>query len=536
MIRLSLLLLFAAFAAALLAQPARTLNAPKFATLDGALLLFVEDEAGEPISLEFVDAVPQSQFEGDGIRLSEALFLEIDSVSLEKEELKDYPLRAARRLEALSDEAFLEKIQGGTFVKTDGSELLTFDAASPCVGVQGRFEPFKPADWAAYDSAEIAQVERQIAFRLLEKKGRKWELDASQAFSLAVFRLNDRYPFALLFNENGNSAGYILATDKGLEMGTDDCEGADCGWLFEKNARPKYLDWAPKENWRTEDRYTFFEKNGLKGLRDTVTGIEVLPAVYKEIELQHSHIVGKWGEQRCHLFDALAHPLFCPKVKDQTQLRALNTQGQGVQMLLNDKVFWLMPNGKLERNPVFEKIVIGVCGTVTHYQDTIFQESWGGWKIQFSKFGGDGSTHIDTYVLDYLEIFRRRYTDLCFLNGRRQQMDDETGGFGSLYARIPAGYCIATRPDGQFDLVELSKTDQHLNGKVTLENAEYIAKTGNYQPLFFKKAGLWGFFPAMTEGRFATLDAFDHAFARIEMPGGKKGWVDLNGHVFLDGE
>ncbi|MCC6723463.1 MAG: LamG domain-containing protein [Saprospiraceae bacterium] len=520
------------------------IGAGRFSATDA--LTFIVKSKSEPdtyFSLDFVQAARAEQYGGDGIPIPNSdRYLEVDSTELDKEEVAEYAaLRSTKSLRSMEDDEFWAVLQTGTFKRQEDGELQTFDVAGPYNGLFAKYEPLKEKTLSDY-GIERSNVEHRI---LSSGMLSNWYFDEAEAYSLGLFHVAGGRPFALIFDDDGYVIGYVLVTNDGPLMALDDCEGLDCGWRFEEMPHRQYLDWKHEQRWQTSDRFKVFDKliqtDGpllvKKGLRDTVTGIVVLPAAFDEIRLSNLHVVAmNEGRGASTIYDSFLRPVLVQSPKGP-KIKAVSTRlesSDGLQLVLGKELVWLTPKGELEQNPVRNRPVYGVCGTVDYWRDSI-GEAYSLIKT-FESYHSSlyGSEHSSKYKLDFI-MYRqgREYTDFQFLNGQKSQDYSGNSGITAQYDRLPYSTLIAQRKDGLFDLISLEKKDDQLDFGILLEGLETVQPKGNYHPLFFKKNGKWGIYPAMKTGEFLRIEPFDFFFAKAYKSESDWGWLGLDG-VFVD--
>lgn len=542
---LRIILLFLPMATVAQHASSITLNiqADLFRTMGGEVIFYTKTKDGW-YELRFEELVPESKYGGDGIRISDTKFLVIDSTELHRDEFEELAeLRPIDKLNPMSDMALWEALKEGSFYKKEGEKWLhCFDVPGKYQGLQTHYGLVDKNEYKGYEPAQVADTKRRYAARTLTHDGLSWRFNKMNNYPLLLLRVNGKYPFLLIFDDDGYPDGYLLSTDNGFELGDGWCRGKECGWHFEKTKHRKYLDWADQEHWHLGDRFSIFrEKNEtqkdatspLFGIRDTTTGVVLWPAFFKQCSFSNLHISIEDHQYNFSLLDNFLHPI---AEEEPVMFRALNTgleATDGVQVIFKNELYWISPIDGFTKKPTRIKIDFGICGTVSNWQDSIFKDDYAVNHIQFLHNSPDGSNHSDEYALDH-EPTRRLYTDYYFLNGRKKQSYSENSGIGAIYDQIPFSTGIATRKDGLFDLIKLENLNHRLKTEVLLEGLEIVSSKHNYYPVLFKKNGLWGIFPAMQTGQYQTIGEFDYFFARASLPNGEWGWVDLNGRFFKD--
>lgn len=79
---------------------------------------------------------------------------------------------------------------------------------------------------------------------------------------------------------------------------------------------------------------------------------------------------------------------------------------------------------------------------------------------------------------------------------------------------------------------------KHLNGINEESIVEFIFEgqletLGYDHPIKFTKNSLIGYWPQNKEAKYKTVSEFNGLFAKIEMPDGSKGWLDIHGTEYF---
>jgi hypothetical protein len=87
----------------------------------------------------------------------------------------------------------------------------------------------------------------------------------------------------------------------------------------------------------------------------------------------------------------------------------------------------------------------------------------------------------------------------------------------------------------KIDLVRLKISDKDIiHIEKAIEDMEAFASNIDDNAYIFKKNKLYGYYPLQKEAIFTKADRLLYFFARIELPNQQKGWIDINGKIYLD--
>jgi hypothetical protein len=513
-----------------------SLRAKQFAVLDGNLLLFTPGEE-DWLQMDFIGLISQ-KIKNEGLPISDRAFIEIDTIQVTPEEMEDYQRQSVRRLKKQSDAAFWQQLSGGTFMYRDDDERLQLlEVGSAHRAVSANYRPL------ALSLGRLSEVEDTMRFmqqnqHLLFHDGfQQWRTDDYETYTVVLLHLNKTIPFALLFDENdGEYCGYIIVTSEGPQLGlVDRCTGVNCGWTFVKMPQPQYAKWALGENWQLEEQFDTIPNGGHLSVQHLKTGQILVPSA-KSVDIYPSCLAVQMPNGHYHLYDGLGRLVY-PKGKNDPAIRALDARwasGAGVRVLIENQFYWWTLTGGIRPDEHPPLPVVEVCGTVDYYTDSLVQTA-GQWEIRCHKEGTATAAHAETYVLPALSSDQVPYVHYTFLTGEQVLRyafsvywggDHET----SLYQPV-----IARRADQRCDLLRLETGPNRLLQKVVLlEKADWVQNMHYNAQILFKKEGLLGVFPGMTEGKFTDVQPFEYFFARITMPNGRKGWLNMQGDVYLD--
>ncbi len=520
----------------LLAQSAPHFKAKQFATLDGNLLFFTPGEE-DPLQMDFIELVSQ-KIKNEGFPISDRAFIEIDSIEVFPEELDDYQPHSVQRLKKQSDAAFWRQLSGGAFMyRDDDQQLQLFEIGSPHRAVSANYRPLALSLRNFSEADEPARFIQQNEPLLFHDGFQQWLTGDYETYTVVLLHLNKNIPFALLFDEkDGEYCGYIIVTSEGPQLGlADRCTGVNCGWKFVKMPQPQYAKWALRENWRLSEQFDTLQNGAYLSVQNARTG-QILVQSAKSVDMYPSCLAVQLPDGQYHLYDGLGRLVY-PRDKNDPVIRALDARwasGAGIRVLIGNQFYWWTLTGGIRADEHPPLPVVEVCGTVDYYTDSLVQTA-GQWEIRCHREGTATAGRSETYVLPAQSDDQIAYVNYTFLNGEpvfKYTFGSYWGGdFGaSLYQPV-----VARRADQRYDLLRLETGPNRLLQKtILLEKADWVQNMGYNALLLFKKNGLLGVFPGMTEGKFAEIQPFEYFFARITMPNGRKGWVNMEGETYLD--
>lgn len=515
-----------------------SLRAKQFAVLDGNLLFFTPGKE-DLLQMDFIELISQKRTNGEGLPISDRAFIEIDTLEVIPEELEDYQRQSVRRLKRQSDTAFWRQLSSGAFICRDNDERLQLlEVGSAHRAVAANYRPLALSLRHLSGADDSARVMQQNKHLLFHDGFQQWRTDDYETYTVVLLHVNKTIPFALLFDEkDGEYCGYIIVTSEGPQLGlVDRCTGVNCGWKFVKMPQPQYAKWALRENWRLEEQFDTIPNGAYLSVQNAKTG-QILVQSAKSVDIYPSCLAVQMPDGQYHLYDGLGRLVY-PRGKNDPVIRALDARWAYLctQVLIGNQLYYLTPNGEIHSGLRFIPPGMDICGTVSSYTDRLVETN-GQWTICHEKNQETEIEYQKTHILPGQSNDHVPYTHFAFLDGKREHFYDANDySFAEpdiyyLYRSV-----IAFRADQRCDLLQLEDGPTRLLQKaVLLENIEWVQITGRSdEPLLFKKDGLLGVFPGMTEGKFADIQPFEYFFARITMPNGRKGWLNMQGDVFLD--
>lgn len=520
-----------------MAQSALNVQAKQFAVLDGNLLFFTPGKE-DLLQIDFIELISQKRTNGEGFPISDRAFIEIDTLEVIPEELEDYQRQSVRRLKRQSDTAFWRQLSSGAFIYRDNDERLQLlEVGSAHRAVAANYRPLALSLRHLSGADDSARVMQQNKHLLFHDGFQQWRTDDCETYTVVLLHVNKTIPFALLFDEkDGEYCGYIIVTSKGPQLGlADRCTGVNCGWKFVKMPQPQYAQWALRENWRLEEQFDTIPNGAYLSVQNAKTG-QILVQSAKSVDIYPSCLAVQMPDGQYYLYDGLGRLVY-PRGKNDPVIRALDARwasGAGIRVLIGNQFYWWTLAGGIRADEHPPLPVVEMCGTVDYYTDSLVQTA-GQWEIRCHKEGTATAAHAETYVLPAQSDDQVPYVHYSFLNGEQGLRYISSAYWGGDYGASPCQPVIARRANQQCDLLRLETGPNRLLQKVVLlEKADWVQNMHYNALLLFKKDGLLGVFPGMTEGEFADIQPFEYFFARITMPNGRKGWLNTQGDVFLD--
>jgi hypothetical protein len=187
----------------------------------------------------------------------------------------------------------------------------------------------------------------------------------------------------------------------------------------------------------------------------------------------------------------------------------------------NNNLHWVDTSGKITKyKPEFNYFG---CGMVTRYLEKV-------------KLINDKLSHLyqesfvrDTTILNSFSM-PFKINEVHFLNGA-----------DSLYynQNFVCGFCgtnsFRYKENDKFGIFkvnwEAQTSELQLSDCEFIEFADTDSRSGH---LIFKKNSLFGFYPIQKEGKYIQADHFDYFFAQVQLPDGRKGWVDYHGNEYFE--
>lgn len=260
-----------------------------------------------------------------------------------------------------------------------------------------------------------------------------------------------------------------------------------------------------------------FTENGRYGLRLRDGKKAIIPAMHDSISTATAGMVAVHSGKKITLLYRNGEP-------GPQNIRAIQQQSDSYAgVLVGNEVFYLTHEGSLLDS--LPNRIIGGCGTIPHYSDTIVKQG-GYYKHRHTYQYGE--TRVKETIIGKVSEFK----EVKLLNGKAVSYGLTTAYY-SPYNTNPKGY-IVTLNSGAKSIIELKKDGTY---KLSLEPDEYTFTAREYDmgvPLRFKSDGLHGFWPQNDSSRYKELADFDKGFARFTLPDGTKGWLSQDGVEYGD--
>jgi hypothetical protein len=62
--------------------------------------------------------------------------------------------------------------------------------------------------------------------------------------------------------------------------------------------------------------------------------------------------------------------------------------------------------------------------------------------------------------------------------------------------------------------------------------ADEVKLNGPNQPIMYRQGKLWAFYGLNQLPKYKSISPFEHNYAKVELPTGKKGWINSRGEEF----
>lgn len=259
-----------------------------------------------------------------------------------------------------------------------------------------------------------------------------------------------------------------------------------------------------------------YKKNNKYGLKSESGNQIFLQPLYDTIYYYENFIISKKAK------------LFQAHYKNGELLNIPNLKGivltrDGYGALIKDTTYWMDESGELFDSIPFRESA-EFCGTVPQVVISIVKE-----KDHF-KFTNSNSDYNDLPIGNGKVLCSvNSLKGITFLNQQTKIVEVEIG-YSFISQLIETNTYIVETLDNSKSVAKIT------DGKI-----EYLLKPDKYtftyinkEVLIFKLKGLYGLYPFQKKPKYTKMLDFEKGFARIELPNGKKGWLDLDGHEYLD--
>lgn len=391
---------------------------------------------------------------------------------------------------------------------------------------------------------------------------KRWRITRTHLYSYYLADLGGGRRIIILTNERGQQRGYIIPVAQGFLVSTEE-EHFEKAIAKKRTARHELPVTASAG---AEDYYHIQTRTDRKQQLKDIWGNLVLPGAYDSIFVNGCFIAGEHhlpdGAVRYEVYNEALKPL---PIKEK--LRRYHPRYYYLQILSGNQVSYLDQQGRQILKPKI-RIFSNVCGTVTSYSYEIHEDtedSMTSYALTATTGGmGEAQERERTLVLEGVPPGAK----LTFINRQHKTAyDDNDLLLGTL--KIPPLWLLVQQNnrwglaafhhdkadirsyESPRDSITLEKADSYSPARKQYRYADrtdsltlllpavydsiVTAKYIYNEPLRIYRNSLVGYFPLVKEARYSKLEECQANFIRFTLPGGRKGWLDLeDGKEYLD--
>ena len=267
------------------------------------------------------------------------------------------------------------------------------------------------------------------------------------------------------------------------------------------------------------------------GLKDKYNAEFYIPPIYDSIKV-HGYFSEAYKDMQIHLFDKNFElvDIDYGKLKD-TYLIEYN-----LQVLYNNDIFWLNQKGYLQKEFTDYKnpfIACDCCGPYYKYYINRDEDSnfiMEGIAKEYSISENKYTTLKKQEVITGKNIF----DDLRFI----VSTDSINYNYHWYKKYFPEGMTYIYTKDnkkGLFSRIKNRYENDIVQDSILLDDVDQfypILDVGH--PIKFRVGKKYGYYPFSKQANFIELGDYKHGFARFKLKGNRKGWINLDGEVFMD--
>lgn len=370
--------------------------------------------------------------------------------------------------------------------------------------------------------------------------------------------IEDYMPYIYIeFNEKkiiytyDNQHLYLIPTKKGFQAFS----------LFDNyvpNYKPENLKITNKEIYE-------FSQAAIYDLRDDFYLVDTLPT--KKVQLKNIHksilinqaydsiivstIIKCYNNQKIDLYNLTFQKI------NKIPLKATKGQLGSIQVLEKNKMKWIDWTGKTIKNKIsFPYVTLPEAPQHNYFYEVEIFKKKDEFVFKVNNLNKwlekDESTITDSIVLTNTKSIKRFY----FPNNTSKDTVSNSAefyNFGNHKSKITGMVSFDfqlvyfLKDDGSYGInyfgyflnsINFNSNDFNSNDYEGLENFKEYQDLQSVEYIYpfykMKKNNLYKLFGLQKEYRYKKLKKFQGNFSRFELPNGKKGWLDLEGHEYFD--